>query len=247
MPGILMVLAHPDDEVFLGGGTLALYARRGVHTAYLCFTLGQAGRTGVRGKKPLATHETIGEVRRDELHRAVQKLGIHELIAPGWADGELAGIDDAKGAAAVAGHVRRIKPEVLISFGEEGAPSAHPDHKAICRWTTLGYELAADPSHPSGLPPCEVRKHYWLTWPPALDHLRRVSGSETTTIIDLGEQIGQLKRDAFAEHRTQHDHMELYTNLQDGLDNKEHLHLAQSRVGFPDGIESDLFERIGSP
>ena len=47
-----------------------------------------------------------------------------------------------------------------------------------------------------------------------------------------------------AKHRTQHDHMELYANFQDGLANKEYLHLAQSRVGYPEVIEDDLYERI---
>jgi hypothetical protein len=40
---ILAVLAHPDDESFGLGGTLALYAKRGYETYYVCATRGEAG------------------------------------------------------------------------------------------------------------------------------------------------------------------------------------------------------------
>lgn len=244
MSGLLLVLAHPDDEAFLGGGALTFYARRGVHTAYLCLTLGQSGRMGISGQEPLASRETLGEVRREELRRAASRLEIAELIAPGWRDGALDGVADEKGIGLVTSHIRRIQPEVLLSFGPEGAPSGHADHLASHRWSAAAFERAAEAAYNNGRPPHRVKKYYWITWPRESDHLRDRSGSEITTILELGDEIARLKRDAFAEHATQHDHMELYTSLQDGLDGKEFFHLAKSRVGFSTAMETDLLARI---
>ena len=42
-PTILSVLAHPDDESFGMGGTLALYAKRGVSVHLICATRGEVG------------------------------------------------------------------------------------------------------------------------------------------------------------------------------------------------------------
>lgn len=239
-----MVLAHPDDESFLGGGALTYYARRGVHSALLTFTDGQAGRMGVTGMPPRATKETIGEIRREEQRRACRLLETNELIMPGWMDGGLADVPDRKGAEFVASHIRRLRPDVLVSFGPEGAPSGHLDHKATYRWTAEAYRLAADPAWTDGGPPVEVAKYYWITWPEAVTPLRGIPGSPITAVLDIGQELGQLKRAAFDEHATQQDHLVLFGNLQDRLANKEYFHLAESRNDANRGFETDLFEGL---
>jgi len=244
LAGILMVLAHPDDESFLGGGTLASYARRGIPTAPLTLNDGQAGRLGVQGQPPLATRETLGAVRREELRRAAAVLGIAELMTPGWWDGELDQVPDAEGTALVTRHVRRLRPEILITFGPEGAGSGHADHKAACRWATSAFDLAADPTYEDGERPHAAAKCYWITWPRSLDALRGISGAPITTVIEIGEDLNRLKRKAFAEHRTQQDHLQLFNQVLDLFGGKEYFHLARSRVGFSGSPENDLYERV---
>ncbi|MCL5269477.1 MAG: PIG-L family deacetylase, partial [bacterium] len=162
MSGILLVLAHPDDESFVGGGALAWHARRGIATALLTLTDGQAGRIAATGAPSPSTPETLGRVRREELRRAARRLGIGELITPGLADGGLRLVPDAQGAALVTHHVRRLRPEILITFGPEGAPSHHPDHMAAARWTTQAFDQAADPVFDDGQRPHASCKLYWI-------------------------------------------------------------------------------------
>jgi LmbE family N-acetylglucosaminyl deacetylase len=91
MPGLLLVLAHPDDECFFGGGAMAWYARRGISTALLSFTDGQAGRMGTGGRVGMAAPETLGPIRREELERAALGPGFSKLITPGWMDWRVEG------------------------------------------------------------------------------------------------------------------------------------------------------------
>lgn len=246
MAGLMLILAHPDDESFAGGATLGLCARRGWPTALLCYTDGQAGRNGLSGQPPLVGREGLGALRREELRRACARLGLGELITPGWPDKGLAMIDEEEAVALTVRHVRRLRPDVIISFGPEGAPNKHADHIASARWAQLAYERAADPAYrPEAGPPHAAAKYYWITWPPEVDELRGNAGAATTAIIELGEELERAKRAAFAEHRTQHDHLDLYNRLLALLAGREFFHLAQSRLAPPpQGIETDLMAGI---
>ncbi len=238
---ILLILAHPDDESFAGGGALAHYARRGLRTALLCYTDGQAGRLGRTGAAPIADRGTVGAVRRAELQRAAAILGIETVITPGWMDGALDRVSDERGLAVAVEQIRRFRPSVTISFGPEGAANGHADHIASSRWATRAFELAADRLHDDGLAPHEVAKHYWITWPPEADHLRNRSGEPFTTVLELDPAIPSLKLLAFEAHATQQDHLDIFMNYQGVLHGREYFHLARSRVGMPiSEIEIDL-------
>jgi LmbE family N-acetylglucosaminyl deacetylase len=234
MSTILLVLAHPDDESFVGGGSLCLYGRHGLRTALLCVTDGQAGRLGVRGEPPLATRETVAAVRRAELERAASILEIRELITPGWMDGKLHEVPDSEGVQLVRESIARLHPEILVTFGPEGGASGHPDHKAVGRWTTRAFRETAGPGN--GGP----RKLYWITWPSSLDHLRNVSGAPITTTVELGAAIVEAKRCAFQQHRTQQDFRKIYGQIIEGFGSSEYFHLAESQVGEAPEVETDL-------
>lgn len=244
MAGLLLVLAHPDDECFFGGGVLARYARQGVPTALLTLTDGQAGRMGAGGRLGTADPKMLGPIRREELKRAAKVLGIHELIMPGWLDGGLKDVPDEVGIALVIRWVRALQPEVLISFGPEGGVSGHPDHRAAWRWTDAAFDRAADPEHFDGLPSYAPAKFYWITWPEAVPDLRGIPGSLASAILDVGKEIDHLKREAFAEHATQQDHRALFNRFQDALQGREYFHLAKSRVKVSSELETDLMAGI---
>lgn len=154
---VLAVLAHPDDESFGLGGTLALYAQRGYETYYVCATRGEVGTVSpefLKGFKDTA------EMRTDELTRAAKELGLKEVIFLGYRDSGMPGMEanqhpDAQinhpveeVAGKVVKHIRAIKPDVVITFDPIGGYK-HPDHIHIHKATVLAFANADDENfHP---------------------------------------------------------------------------------------------------
>lgn len=236
-----MVLAHPDDECFVGGGALTHYAGQGVETTLLTVTDGQAGRAGVTGNDPLTDRESLGRVRREELRAAARALGIGTLVTPGWMDGQLSAMPDDAGVALVTECFQQHRPAIVISFGPEGAGNQHPDHIATSRWTLQAFDQAAAAG--ANYAPLKL---YWITWPDSFHPIEgvKVQGSPVTTIVEIGEEAVRRKHRAFEAHATQHDFLERFRRIQEAVGPREHYHLARSRVGHPNGLERDLFERI---
>lgn len=129
---LAVVLAHPDDESFPIGGTLARYATEGVKVDLIVATRGEAG---IPGQTPQET----GQLREAELRRACAELGVHRLAFLDFSDGHLKGVDDEVAMARLLKELRRSSPEVIITFGPDGI-SGHPDHVAVSRWTTLAFD-----------------------------------------------------------------------------------------------------------
>jgi LmbE family N-acetylglucosaminyl deacetylase len=142
-PRILAVFAHPDDEVFAAGGTLAKYAAEGAETMVVSATRGQAGR--IRDARS-ATRGTLGAVREDELRRACAILGVQHVECLDFMDGSLneAPFDALVGA--VVRVIRAFRPIVVITFGDDGA-YGHPDHVTISAAATRACALAGDPTY----------------------------------------------------------------------------------------------------
>jgi LmbE family N-acetylglucosaminyl deacetylase len=129
---LLVILAHPDDESFSIGGTLAKYATAGVHVVLVCATKGEAG---IEGLDP----ESAGEIRTRELQKAAIMLGICEPRFLGYRDGELALAKNERIVAQVAKLIREIEPQIVITFGPDGI-TGHPDHIAIHKVTTQAFD-----------------------------------------------------------------------------------------------------------
>jgi len=126
-PRILGIFAHPDDEVFCAGGTLARYAAAGAETMVVSATCGQAGQ--IRDGR-IATRQTIGQVRERELRAACARLGVRHARCLDHLDGALPAVDPALLAADIAGIVNAFAPDIVITFGPDGG-YGHPDHVAI--------------------------------------------------------------------------------------------------------------------
>lgn len=142
----MAVLAHPDDESLGVGGTLAKYASEGVETFLVTATRGERGR--YRGHRDDERHPgplTLGTIRESELRAAASALGIRELSLLGYRDQELDRADPQEAVARIVSHLRRTRPDVVVTFGPDGA-YGHPDHIAICQYTTAALVAAADPS-----------------------------------------------------------------------------------------------------
>lgn len=164
---LLAVLAHPDDESLGFGGTLAKYAAGGVEVSLVMATLGQGGRyRGHRqGTPEHPGPEVLERMRERELTAAVAALGIRRLHLLGYRDTELDRADPREAIGRIATHVRRDRPDVVLTFGQDGA-YGHPDHIAICQFATAALVVAADASWAGdGTAPHQVAKLYYIAWP----------------------------------------------------------------------------------
>jgi LmbE family N-acetylglucosaminyl deacetylase len=160
----MCVLAHPDDESLGTGGALAKCAADGIATYLVTATRGERGRFLAGEESPGPA--IVGQVREAELRAAARELGIRDVRFLDYPDGALDAVDPAEAVEKIAGHLRRVKPHVVITFGPDGA-YGHPDHIAISQLTTAAIVSAADSS--SGRDralgePHRVDKLYFIAW-----------------------------------------------------------------------------------
>ncbi|MCC7355940.1 MAG: PIG-L family deacetylase [Anaerolineae bacterium] len=240
---LLAVFAHPDDEAFGTGGTLAHYASAGVEVALVCATRGEVGEIS---DPSLATPETLGDVRETELRCAAETLGIKEVIFLGYRDSGMAGTpenDDPRAfinvpAAEViprlVGVIRRLRPEVVITFEPNGI-YGHPDHIAIHRHTLAAFQAASDPArYPDQGEPWQPARLFYTALPRSFfvtmrDRLLAVGADanefarfedygwadeEVHVTLDVADEIAD-KWTSFFCHRTQFGPDNLFRRLPD--------------------------------
>jgi N-acetyl-1-D-myo-inositol-2-amino-2-deoxy-alpha-D-glucopyranoside deacetylase len=166
---ILAVLAHPDDESFGMGGTLALYARHGASVYLVCATRGEAGDVD---PQYLRGFDSIGERREAELRCAAEKLGLSEVFFLDYRDSGMPGSPDNGHPQALASapqdevagivvhYIRKLRPQVVLTFDPIGGYK-HPDHIAIHKATVQAFHLAGDPTYKTDLPAYQPEKLYF--------------------------------------------------------------------------------------
>jgi LmbE family N-acetylglucosaminyl deacetylase len=131
---LLGVFAHPDDEVFCAGGTMAQAAEAGAEVMIVSATRGERGQI----RDPAAaTRRTLGAVREGELRAAAAELGVRHVQVLPYTDGTLQHHRSSLGAA-IAGIMRQFAPDTVVTFGADGG-YGHPDHIAISRLTTQAF------------------------------------------------------------------------------------------------------------
>ena len=169
---LMSVLAHPDDETFGMGGTLALYARRDVEVHLVCATRGEVGDIDPEYKETIRSAACL---RTQELRCALDVLGVKSLHFLNYRDSGMPGSEAnhhpkalaaqplEKVAAQVAHLIRQVQPEVVVTFDPIGG-YRHPDHIAIHNATVMAFNLAGDPAFtdPDGLPPFHPKSLYYF-------------------------------------------------------------------------------------
>ena len=264
-PSTLAVFAHPDDESFSCGGTLARLAAGGGQVSLICATSGEVGEIS---DAVLATPENLGEVRREELRAAARLLGAREPYFMGYRDSGMAGTPanqdprslvrtpvDVVGGK-VLEFIRRLKPELVITF-DAGGVYGHPDHIAIHQATGWALQVLARDAD------ARLPSLYYTALPRG--HLQRLleearqrgipppQGSginlETlgtpdelvTTVVDVGAYV-DAKLGAIRSHRTQINPNNPLLRLPEDLVRrfleKEHFTLA------PQGAPLDCLARL---
>jgi LmbE family N-acetylglucosaminyl deacetylase len=181
---LLCVLAHPDDESLGLGGALAKYAAEGVETYLITATRGEHGWWGEDKDYPGPI--ALGQIREAELRAAAAVLQLREVHFLDYIDGELDRAEPQAAVAQIVTHLRRIQPEVVVTFGPDGA-YGHPDHIAISQFAAAAIICAADPGYSiAGSAPHRVGKFYYRVWTqPEFDVYQAVFGDQAMTIDDV--------------------------------------------------------------
>ena len=265
---IMAVYAHPDDEAFGSGGTLAKYAAANHDVYVVTATRGEAGQIS---DPELATPAALPDVREQELRCACRVYGVHPPLFLDYVDGQLTIVNQGQAVARLVRILRELRPEVIITFGPEGI-YGHYDHIAVHRWTTIAYDLAADPDCFPGLlrgacHPHQVSKLYYRALTESQVAAMTRAGmpsaammdgvpfpfvprrdSEITTVIDVGDYLA-TKLQGIRCHATQLGRDNPFVTAPDAVMNQEWMRLesyvlARSTVGPAEGIETDLLARL---
>jgi len=171
---LLVILAHPDDESFGMGGTLAYYASRGFDVHLLCATKGEAGDVT---KEKMVGYDSIADLRESELMCAAGNLGIKKVHFLDYRDSGMSGSSENHHPQAlisqsvedvsrkIIGFIRKIQPIAIITFDPIGG-YRHPDHIAIHNATVKAFYLAGDDNYKfGGLDPFQPQKLFFHTFP----------------------------------------------------------------------------------
>lgn len=142
---LLVVLAHPDDEIF-HGGMLTHLSEQGVRVTLACATNGEAGKP----HPSVGSVDDLGALRVEELRLSCARLGIEPPVLLGFHDSArgdrqrhedpraLANVDMLEVETAVRQVIEDVKPHVLLTFDPHGG-YYHPDHLAVQRATTAAF------------------------------------------------------------------------------------------------------------
>ena len=174
---LLTVHAHPDDESSKGAGTVARYAAQGVRAVLVCCTGGEAGDILNPAMDRPDVRDRLSEVRADELATATRIIGYDEVVMLGYRDSGMpdseanadprsfARADLHEAVGRLVAVIRRVRPQVVVTYPEDQQGYPHPDHLRVHEITFPAVDAAADPSAcPGAGEPWTVSKEYYTTW-----------------------------------------------------------------------------------
>jgi LmbE family N-acetylglucosaminyl deacetylase len=127
---ILSIWAHPDDEAYLCGGIMAMAAEAQSRVVCVTATRGELGVTDPARWPP----EQLPTIREAELAECLRILGVTEHRWLGYPDGGCASVDFNVAVERVAGIIRDVGPDTILTFAPDGR-TGHPDHIAVHQWT----------------------------------------------------------------------------------------------------------------
>jgi mycothiol S-conjugate amidase len=290
---MVTVHAHPDDEASKGAPTLAKYGDEGVYTVLVCCTGGEEGdlqNPSLReqgqpfhGLSPEAERALVASMRPAELAASAAVIGFDDVEMLGYRDSgmpdsdanhhpdsfHMADVDEAAGRLVAV--IRRVRAQVIITYGDDQSGYPHPDHLKVHDISVLAFERAGDPDwYPELGEPFAPSKLYYSVWSAARvlavhEAMLELTGSSPfeqswldrpsqddriTTKIDVGAYLW-AREGALRAHATQVDST---AGWWFGLTNEQLLEvypwedwiLARSLVGTIPGIgeEHDLFAGI---
>jgi mycothiol S-conjugate amidase len=272
---ILTVHAHPDDESSKGPGTISLYSSQGVRTTLVCCTGGEVGDILNPAMDRDEVKKDLPAVRRAELDSAAAIIGYDEVVMLGYRDSGMPDSDDNDHPEAFANAeldvavarlvkiIRRVRPQVIMTYPEVQNRYPHPDHLQVTAISIPAFDRAGDPDwYPDAGPPHEPIKLYAPIWSKQrllLTHQafldsglespydeKWLSGKDRDDRISAMIPVDNaVRRKALLAHVTQVDPKSpfwfgLPDEVQDAIHPYEEYMLLRSRIPT-DEIENDLF------
>lgn len=234
MRTILLAFAHPDDEG-MSAGAMMMAKDEGHRVVLVCATRGEVGE--IYNMDEAAARPRLGEIRTRELEDAARIIGVDRLVFFDYRDSGMvrtadnedprsfnkAPLDEA--AAKLHAILGEEKPEVVVTFGEDGM-YGHPDHIKIHHVTNAALDK---------LRGWRPRKLYYTAIPRSLmeafmaqmpeEMLReqnpdmRLEGTPdelVTTRLDVTPYV-KRKREAFAAHVSQNDPNSWFTKIPEDM------------------------------
>jgi LmbE family N-acetylglucosaminyl deacetylase len=203
-PGLLVVMAHPDDESMGCGGVILRHTRAGIPVRLICATYGEAGWTG----KPLgARREDLAEIRANELEDAAIALGLAGVELWDYPDGGVAQSNQQEITQRIWEEISKQRPRAVVGWGPDGA-YGHPDHIAMGACTDAAVAAMTEGERPA-LYHVAVDRQVADFYDAAL----RLSGGEhalplavlenVSVVIDLDADEVMMKVRAIDCHRSQ--------------------------------------------
>ncbi|MFE9245189.1 mycothiol conjugate amidase Mca [Nocardiopsis sp. NPDC006938] len=177
---LMAVHAHPDDESSKGAATMARYAREGADVLVVTMTGGERGDILNPAMERPEVRENIAEVRREEMNRAREILGVEQEFAgfvdsglpegdplPPLPEGCFATLPVEEAAEPLVAAIRRFRPHVILTYDENGG-YPHPDHIMTHQVSMHAFDAAAEPdAYPgSGDPWQPLKLYYFVSFPP---------------------------------------------------------------------------------
>jgi LmbE family N-acetylglucosaminyl deacetylase len=220
---VLSIFAHPDDEAFGSGGTLAELARKGHKMTNVCATNGDVGEIS---DPSLANSDNLWQVRQEEMLNAMAVTGISDVRFLGYRDSGMDGTPDndnpaslyqadpAKVEAQISALMEELKPDIVFTHDPTGG-YGHPDHVTVYHRITAVIEVMTG-KRPHVYHICFPKKNFEKLWqdmtdagitPPfAKEQLNDIGSPDdyVTTVRDVSHYV-DIKKESLSCHRTQVD------------------------------------------
>lgn len=223
--------AHPDDESFVSGTPMKL-ADAGHTTALLTLTRGDAGLWFGKAAGEW-TKADLGAERAREWAAAVACVGFSASRLLRWPDGGLRDAPADVVTADIVGYIRELKPDVVCTFGPEGAGSEHDDHRACSYFTSRAFARAAiADQYPERGAPHAARRLFFSATPYDPDQPAAYGAVTPTHAVDVAA-YRERKIAAFECHRTQFKDRDFFHDLLVRRQGREYFHLAIDRAAAP--------------
>lgn len=174
---LLSVHAHPDDEASKGASTVAKYVAEGVEATLVCCTGGESGDIINPAMQRPDVQANLADVRRAELDESAKVIGFSEVVMLGYRDSGMpdseangdprcfARAEASEAVGRLVSVIRRVRPHVIITYGDEQSGYPHPDHLQVHDVSLPAWHAAGDPSaFPEAGAPWTPSKLYYSAW-----------------------------------------------------------------------------------
>jgi len=242
---LLCITAHPDDEAGAFGGTLLLYADRGVEVSVVCLTAG----TAAKNRGTARTDHELAQLRTAEFSASCKFLGVSHCEVLNYPDSRLDRAPFFEVVGELVARIRRLRPHVVLTFGTDGGLTGHPDHAMAGAFATQAFQWAGRPDRypeqlAQGLAPHRTQKLYYCAADFTLPDRIPTAPMTVTARVEVGRDRFEKKNQAFRLHLTQSPLFDRLRKNLGKMPTHEMFHLAATSQPRDARCETDLLEGV---